>query len=96
MVGEADRTVQAVAIACGAAGEFLDDARRAGADAFVTGEMRFHDYLAARAAEVSLVLPGHYATERFAVEELAEWLNENVPGVSARASAAEHDPVTWV
>jgi dinuclear metal center YbgI/SA1388 family protein len=95
-VGELDRPVERVAIACGAAGEYLHDAVRAGADAFLTGEMRFHDYLAAQAQGVALVLPGHYATERFAVEELADRLRARWAGVEVWASRRETDPVAWV
>ena len=49
----------------------LPDAVRAGADVLLTGEVRFHDYLAAQAQGLALVLPGHYATERCGVEDLA-------------------------
>ena len=56
------------------------------------GEVRFHDLLAARAAGVGLILPGHYATERPAVEELAERLQGEFPGVAVWASRAERDP----
>jgi dinuclear metal center YbgI/SA1388 family protein len=94
--GDPERPVSRVAVACGAAGEFLDDAGRAGADAFVTGEMRFHDALAARAAGVTTLLVGHYASERFALETLARRLAE-IPGVrAAAASQKETDPLTWV
>jgi dinuclear metal center YbgI/SA1388 family protein len=96
VVGDLERRVQSVAIACGAAGEFLADAARAAADAFLTGEMRFHDYLAAQAQGVSLLLPGHYATERFAVEEIADWLRGRWDGVEVSASRGETDPVSWV
>jgi putative NIF3 family GTP cyclohydrolase 1 type 2 len=96
VVGDGAKPVGRVALACGAAGEFLSDAAKAGAEAFVTGEMRFHDYLAARTLGVGLVLPGHYATERFAVEELAEKLGREWAGVEVWASRREADPVTWV
>lgn len=96
MVGDPARPIERVALACGAAGEFLTDAIQSGADVFLTGEMRFHDYLAARAAGISLVLPGHYATERFAVEELAVSLSRRWPGLEVRASQRETDPVGWV
>lgn len=96
VVGDTAKTVQRVAIACGAAGEFLDDARRAKADVFVTGEMRFHDYLAAQSHGIALILPGHYATERFAVEQLAKWLQRQLPTIQARVSKQELDPVTFV
>jgi dinuclear metal center YbgI/SA1388 family protein len=92
-VGDADRTVRRVAVACGAAGEFLMESVRANADVFLTGEVRFHDMLAARAAGVGLVLPGHYATERPGVEELADRLRAESPGAAVWASRAEQDPV---
>jgi dinuclear metal center YbgI/SA1388 family protein len=95
-VGSPDRAVQRVAVACGAAGEFLEDAARAKADVFLTGEMRFHDYLRAQAAGVALILPGHYATERPAVEELAERLRAQWPGIEVTASQRETDPAAWV
>lgn len=84
-----------VAVACGAAGEFLKDAIRAGADAFVTGEVRFHDCLAAEAAGVALILPGHYASERPAVEWLATRLGE-VFNIPAWPSRHERDPLRTI
>jgi dinuclear metal center YbgI/SA1388 family protein len=96
VVGDSKRPVQRVAIACGAAGEFLPDAARVAADVFLTGEMRFHDYLAARAIGIGLILPGHYATERFAVEELAAQLAKSWPALHVAASQRESDPVSWV
>ena len=96
MVGEPGRVVERVAVACGAGGEFLADAVRAGADALLTGEARFHDYLAAQAQGLALVLPGHYATERGGVEELAARLQERWPELRVWASRRERDPVTWI
>jgi dinuclear metal center YbgI/SA1388 family protein len=95
-VGEAERKVERVAIACGAGGEFLTDAIQAKADVFLTGEMRFHDFLRAQAAGIGLVLPGHYATERIGIEELASRLKEKWPTVKAWASQTERDPVSVV
>ena len=92
-VGDLARPVQHIAVACGAAGEFLSDATRANADVFMTGEVRFHDALAAQAAGIALVLPGHYATERPAVEDLAAALAEAFPAARVAASRAERDPL---
>jgi dinuclear metal center YbgI/SA1388 family protein len=96
VVGDPGRQVERVAVACGAAGEFLGDAVRARADVLVTGEVRFHDFLAARAQGLALVLPGHYATERCGVEELASRLQQEWPDLHVWPSAREQDPVTWV
>ncbi len=96
LVGDLDRKVSRVAIICGAGGSHLTDAARAGADVFLTGEMRFHDYLAAQAHGLALLLPGHYATERFGVEELAAHIKEALPTLTVWPSCREQDPVTWL
>jgi dinuclear metal center YbgI/SA1388 family protein len=96
VVGDQGRSVERVAIACGAGGEFLTDATRAGADVLLTGEARFHDYLFAQAKNVALVLPGHYATERCGVEDLAERLQQQWPELTVWASREERDPVGMV
>src|SRR5205085_9624232 len=93
VVGDLSRSVRRVAVACGAAGEYLSDSIRSNADVFLTGEMRFHDALAAREAGVGVILPGHYATERPAVEELAAKLAADWPGLTAWASRRERDPL---
>ena len=96
VVGELDKSVRSVAIVCGAGGELLGDVLRAQADVFLTGELRFHDYLAAKAERLSLILPGHYATERCGVENLAQRIQEKWPAVTTWASKREIDPVQWI
>ena len=93
LVGDVARPVKRVAIACGAAGSFLALAMKARADVFLTGELSFHDCLAAKAAGVGLILPGHYATERPGVEDLATQLADEFPDVSVWASRQERDPL---
>ncbi len=93
IVGAGDQPVRRVAVACGAAGEFIADAARARADVLLTGEVRFHDCLAAAARGLALVLPGHYATERCGVEALAGRLQQHFPTVEVWASRRERDPL---
>jgi GTP cyclohydrolase I len=95
-VGEPERPVVHIAIACGSAGELLEIAEVAGCDCFVTGEARFHTALAAQAAGLSMILLGHYASERFAVEELAERIATACTDSQVWASVDESDPLeTW-
>jgi putative NIF3 family GTP cyclohydrolase 1 type 2 len=56
--------------------------------------MRFHDVLRARAHGVALVLPGHHATERPGVEEMAAVLGQHWQDVTVWASRTEADPLT--
>jgi dinuclear metal center YbgI/SA1388 family protein len=96
LVGNLQRDVQHVAVACGAAGEFLEPAADAGCDVLVTGETTFHTCLEAEALDVALLLPGHFASERFAVEKLADRLATQFPDLTVWASREENDPLQWV
>ena len=96
LVGEPSQSVSRVGIACGAAAEFMRDASQAGCDVLLTGEARFHACLEARTLNIALVLPGHYATERHAMETLASVLQQQFPDLSVSASEEETDPVQWV
>lgn len=90
------RSIRNVAIGCGSAAEFLPDAARAGCDVFVTGEARFHAAVEARTLDIGLLLLGHYASERFAVEELAVVTAEQFPGLRVSPSREERDPLVWL
>jgi len=96
LVGDTAASVRRVGIACGAAAEFMHDAADAGCEVLLTGEARFHACLEARTLGIALVLPGHYATERPAMENLAETLRKQFAELTVRASEVESDPVQWV
>ncbi len=95
-VGRPDCPVGRVAVGCGSAGELLAAAQNLHCDAFVTGEARFHACLEAEATGIGLVLAGHYASERFAIEQLAELLATEFTGISVWASRQERDPLGWL
>ena len=96
IVGDPQMPVRAVAVACGSAGELLEAAHRAGCDLFVTGEARFHTCLEAQAMGMGLILAGHFASERFAVERLAEVLAAEFKSAAVWACRAERDPLQWM
>ncbi|MBI2823822.1 MAG: Nif3-like dinuclear metal center hexameric protein [Planctomycetia bacterium] len=95
LVGHPNTHVTKVGVACGSGGELLPAARRMECDCFVTGETRFHTALEAEATGIPLVLAGHYATERFAVEHLAELLAVEFPSAHVWPSRRERDPLGW-
>jgi dinuclear metal center YbgI/SA1388 family protein len=96
VVGDSGKPLSRVAIVCGAGGDFVADAARAGADVLLTGEARFHDCLEAQARGLALVLPGHYATERCGVEDLARRLHTQWPDIQVWPSRREAEPGHWV
>ena len=96
IVGKADQAVSKVAIACGSGGSLFDLAYKAGCDLFLTGEATFHDCLKAEALGVGIILTGHYASERFAMERLATVLGEQFPEVNTQPSTSEKDPLSYI
>ncbi len=96
VVGELGRPISRVAVACGSAGEFLDVAIERGCQVLVTGETRLHTCYEAESRGVALLLAGHYASERFGVERLAEVLAGQFSGVKVWASREEADPLQWL
>lgn len=93
VVGSNDDRISRVAVACGSAGQFLDEARDANCDLLVTGETSFHTCLEAEATGIALLLTGHYASERFAVEQLAGVLTSQFEHTDCWASQRETDPL---
>ncbi len=96
IVGAAEAMVTTVAVGCGSAGELISLAKQRGCDAFVSGEARFHACLEAESDGIGLILAGHYASERFAVEQLALVLAEQFPAATMWASRRERDPIDWI
>lgn len=90
-VGDRDKEIRRVAIGCGAADDFVDEAARQNADLLLLGEARFHACLKAESLGLALILPGHYASERFAVETLAEKIARKFSDIACFASRTEHD-----
>ena len=64
---------------CGGAGaEFIQKAKFFGAQAFVTGDVKYHDAQAAVENEIHVVDAGHFATEFPIVHVLAEYLRDEL------------------
>ncbi len=94
-VGQLDQRIAAVGSACGSGGSLLEPAIATGCDALVTGEASFHTCLEARANRIAMVLLGHFHSERFAIESLADALQQQFGQLQVWPSANESDPVSW-
>lgn len=64
--------ISRVALLGGAGMEFYSAARNAGAHAFVTADVRYHDFYRAEHDEILLVDAGHAETERFVTRGMAK------------------------
>ncbi|MEV4759428.1 Nif3-like dinuclear metal center hexameric protein [Micromonospora sp. NPDC049559] len=92
--GEPDRLVRTVAVSGGAGDGFLADAAAAGADAFLTADLRHHpasEHVAGGGP--ALLDAAHWATERPWLDQLAAHLRESL-AVSTLVSDLDTDPWT--
>lgn len=89
------RPVRRVAI-CGGAGDFLlDDAVKAGADAFVTGEMHYHVYFG-REQQIQICVIGHYQSEQYTKEIFKTIIEDECPGVPVVMAQTNTNPIIYL
>ncbi|KUO74139.1 MAG: hypothetical protein APF77_11520 [Clostridia bacterium BRH_c25] len=72
--GDSDRRIKKVALFNGSGNKFINDARFAGADVLVTGDMQYHGILDALEMGLCIIDAGHYATEKIMIKYITEYL----------------------
>ena len=89
------RPIRRVAL-CGGAGSFLLDAAvAAGADAFITGEMHYHEFFG-HEQEIQICVIGHYQSEQFTSEIFKSIIEEKCPGVKCFISEVNTNPIIYL
>ena len=89
------RPVKQVAI-CGGAGDFLlDEALKNGADAFITGEMHYHQYFGYE-QQIQICVIGHYQSEQFTTEVFQEIIQQTCPGVKTVIAETNTNPILYL
>jgi len=92
--GDPARVIRTVAVSGGSGDAYLADARRVGADAFLTADLRHHpasEYVAEDGP--ALLDAAHWATERPWLDDVADYLRAKLP-VEAVVSDLDTDPWT--
>jgi putative NIF3 family GTP cyclohydrolase 1 type 2 len=90
-----ERPVQSVVI-CGGSGEFLlDEAIAQEADAFLTGEMRYHFYMG-HEQEIQICVMGHYESEQYTIELLEKILAERFQHLPLYKTEINTNPIQYL
>ncbi len=71
------KEIETVAVCGGAGAEFASEIAEMGIDAFVTGDVKYHELLDAKEAGLTLIAAGHFETENPAMAILASKLRGN-------------------
>jgi dinuclear metal center YbgI/SA1388 family protein len=80
---------------CGGAGSFLiSKALAAGADAFITADMKYHEFFDAN-GRLLIADIGHYESEQFTINLLQEVLEQKFPTFAVLKTAVETNPVRY-
>ena len=89
------RPIKKVAI-CGGAGDFLlDEAIKAGADAFITGEMHYHVYFG-HEQEIQICVIGHYQSEQYTSEVFRDIIERGCHGVRCYIAETNTNPIVCI
>ena len=89
------RPIRKVAL-CGGSGSFLlGDAIAAGADAFITGEMSYHEYFG-HEQEIQICVIGHYQSEQFTSEIFRSIILSHFPDARCCISEINTNPIIYL
>ena len=81
---------------CGGAGDFLlDEAAQAGVDAFITGEMHYHQYFGYE-QRLQICVIGHYQSEQFTSEVFRYIIESECPGVKCLIAETNTNPIKYL
>lgn len=88
-VGDPSETISTVALCSGAGGDGIYTAYHAGADVYVTSDVRHHEAQLAYELGLNLIDAGHFETENTVCEFIPEYLYERFPSIEIFSSEAE-------
>ena len=88
------RPIRKVAL-CGSGSFLLGDAIAAGADAFITGEMSYHEYFG-HEQEIQICVIGHYQSEQFTSEIFRSIILSHFPDAKCCISEINTNPIIYL
>lgn len=87
-----EKRVQLFGVCGGAGADFIPDAAARGCDAYITADVKHHQFLWAGELGIALVDAGHFSTENVVVPVLAGWLRERFPELEVKIAASYKQP----
>lgn len=86
---DAGNTIRRIALCSGAGGSLLGPVIEAGADAYLTGDVKHNQVVDAANAGLTLIDAGHYETEAIILEPMRQYLQERFPAVEFRRAMSD-------
>ena len=86
--------IKTVAVLAGSGSSAIDNAINNKADAFITGDLKYHDFFKSD-NKILLIDAGHFETEFFIKNKLQEILKEKIPSFAFVQSEINNNPVKY-
>ena len=88
-------SIRKVAICTGSGGSLIDQARKSGADIYLTSDLKYNDFMR---HENSIILAdiGHFESEYCAIQILFDILSKKIPIFAACKSVCSRNPVNYM
>ncbi|MCL5884394.1 MAG: Nif3-like dinuclear metal center hexameric protein [Deltaproteobacteria bacterium] len=93
VAGPREKVIRRVAVVAGSGAEFVGAAREAGADLFVTGDVKYHQALDAAAGDMPVVDIGHGSGEKWILPEFRKVIAGRFGGSLAVRVHLEEEPL---
>ncbi|NRA06505.1 MAG: Nif3-like dinuclear metal center hexameric protein [Nitrosopumilus sp.] len=88
------RKIKKVAVLGGSGSFAIQNAIRSGADAYITSDLKYHDFYKAE-NKILLCDVGHYESERYTKSLLFEYLTKKFPNFAIILSDINTNPVNY-
>ena len=89
-----NKNIKKVAVLGGSGSFAITSAKASGADAFVTSDLKYHDFFAAE-NQILLMDIGHYESEQYTKNLLATYLTKKIPNFAVLLSKINTNPVKY-
>jgi dinuclear metal center YbgI/SA1388 family protein len=93
---DGEKPIKKLAYCSGGGGSLVPAAINRGADGYLCGDIKNHEWIAAKNAGISLFDAGHYHTEVIVVPYIKKRLSEELPGLKVLIAENCIDPVEYI
>lgn len=92
------RPIKRIAVCCGGGVSYdtMREARELNIDAVISGDIKHNFWIEAENCGITLIDAGHYGTEYFAADRLAELIAAEFPNIKVFAAECEQDPCGYL
>ncbi len=88
------KKIETVALCGGSGSSFLNDALRAHADIYISGDFKYHEFFDAE-RQILIADIGHYESEQYTKDVISEIITKNLTNFAVRISETVTNPINY-